>query len=96
MDKLPTAQYLNIGQEYEAAVDEKNVSKSLRNYVIALEKDLDLFGGLEVTNVKETALKVEEIGHPLYRMCKQGMSVLLQVDRKSSENIGRSTAHHAH
>ena len=57
MDKLPTAQYLNIGQEYEAAVDEKNVSKSLRNYVIALEKDLDLFGGLEVTNVKETRTK---------------------------------------
>jgi hypothetical protein len=57
MDGLPTVQYLNIGQEYEAAEDEKNVAKSLRNYVIALEKDLDLFGGMEVTNVKETRTK---------------------------------------
>ena len=49
--------YLNVGQEYKTAEDEANVSKALRNYVIALEKDLDLFGGLEVTNVRDPRVK---------------------------------------
>ena len=49
--------YLNVGQEYTTAEDEANVSKALRNYVIALEKDLDLFGGLEVTNVRDPRVK---------------------------------------